>query len=105
MTGLWVAGRMVLEDTMTSTAECTERFANAQAIWDEYQRSHDVTGLKGCVAAVNMDTGEVLLRPTACGLPGGADAAGCVPHYALFRIGQEYYSGYPAPRLRNRRSK
>lgn len=39
--------------------------AEAERIWGEYQRNHDLTGLRGQAAGIDPQTGEVWLGKTA----------------------------------------
>lgn len=93
---------MAAEGNMTTTAEDTDRSARARAIWDDYQRTHDLTAFQDFVAAVNMDSGEVHIVPSPAGLPGGPDDHGRVPAYFVFGIGRPYlgpHGGRPGRRL------
>ncbi len=80
----------------------TDRSARARVVWDDYQRTHDLTAFHGDVAAVNMDSGVVHIVSTPSKLPNGPDDRGCVPEYFLFGIGRPYlgpHGGRPGRRL------
>lgn len=86
----------------TDTTASNDRFSQAMVIWDEYQQAHDVAALVGQVAAVDLETGEVRVVPSATDLPHGPDGSGRVPCYALFRVGYAAFWGYPHARPHRR---
>ena len=72
----------------TWTAEDT---AKAEAIWAEYQRTHDVTAWKEKTAGIDPDTGRVWFGERATDICRQLDAEGIRPQLYFVRVGYDWY--------------
>ena len=65
--------------------------AEAKRLWEEYQRNHDLTGLRGQAAGIDPKTGEVWLGKTAVDICVQRDALGMNSLLFFVRIGYRTY--------------
>lgn len=65
--------------------------ARAQEIWDEYVRSHDLSELKGKVAAVDPAGGGVWIGDSGVAVADKMHADGVHSPVWLVRIGSDYF--------------
>lgn len=71
----------------TATLDITDRTTTARAIWDEYQRTHDLTAFTGQVAVVDKGSRQVFVGPPAIELLRERVADGSTTTLAMFGVG------------------
>lgn len=70
----------------------------ADAIWEEYQRTHDVSGRTGQAVGIDPDTGDVFFGRSVSSIVNDLEDAGCGRPLVYWRVGSRVYA-----RLRLRR--
>lgn len=74
--------------------------AEAKRIWEEYQRDHDLSGLRGQAAGIDPKTGEVWLGKDLIDICHKRDELGLKSLLFFERIGFATYSKKRSPRRR-----
>lgn len=82
-------------ETETLTEADVQR---AEAIWAEYQKTHDVSGLKGEAVGVDPHTGEVYFGRSSSVIQGTLRADGRWRPLVYWRVGFPYYRREGGPR-------
>jgi hypothetical protein len=59
-------------------------------VWEEYQRSHDITPLKGQIAAIDPDTGRVWIGPDGLDMVDRMKSDGVEFPVYMVRVGYDY---------------
>ena len=76
---------------MAATAWKTETAERAREFWQAYQRQHDVSDLRGQVAAVDPESGRVWIGPYAIDALDKMNADGVDTPVWFVRVGYDYY--------------
>ena len=76
---------------MAATAWKSEYAERAREFWREYQKQHDVSGLRGQVAAVDPESGRVWIGESAIDALDRMNADGEDTPVWFVRVGYDYY--------------
>lgn len=76
---------------MNETAWTEIDTQRALAAWEEYQRTHDVTGLKGKTAGIDPESGHVWIGESGIDLRRQIEADGLNRPFYAVRVGYNYY--------------
>jgi hypothetical protein len=76
---------------MNETAWTEVDTQRAIAAWDEYQRSHDVSGLKGKTAGIEPESGRVWIGESGLDVSQQMESEGIHRPFYAVRIGYDYY--------------
>ena len=82
----------------TTWTESESDTATAKRIWEEYQRTHDVTALRGQAAGIDPKTGEVWIGKNVIDICHKRDALGLKSQLFFERIGFATYLKKRSPR-------
>lgn len=77
---------------MTETTPWTDADRQkAQAVWDEYQRQHDVSARRGQAVGIDPASGRVWFGAQGLDAINAARADGVTTPLLLLRVGYSYY--------------
>ena len=69
----------------------SEDIRHAEAVWAEYQRTHDVSNQQGRTAGIDPESGRIWFGDSILDVTDQQDVAGDTAPLFFIRIGSDYY--------------